>query len=466
MSVHAPTRPYRLHFVGVGGAGMSGVAEILLAEGYVVTGSDIAESAVVDRLRAAGATIAIGHAAENVGDVDGIVVTSAVKADNPEVAEARRRRIPVMHRSEMLAELMRGKSAVAVGGSHGKTTTTSMAAVVLTETGFAPTVVIGGALARFGTGAIKGAGDCLVAEADESDGSFLRLPAVIGVVTNIDAEHLDHYGSFEEVKNAFVAFVNRLPFYGAGIVCVDDPVAAALLDRFDKPLVTYGVDKQADVAAVDIAYVDFTSSFTVVVDGATVGRVTLAMPGIHNVRNALAAIAVGVRLGADPANAVAALEGFTGVGRRLETKGEAAGVTVLDDYGHHPTEIVATLRGLKRGFPNRRLVVAFQPHRYSRTRDQAEAFRAAFGDADELMMTDVYAAGDAPIAGIDGAFLADGTVCADGKPAVYVADKNDLPARLAAVVRPGDIVLTLGAGDITAVGPRLLASLVEPEGEE
>lgn len=448
----------KLHFVGIGGVGMSGIAEILINMGYTVTGSDIAESESVRHLRKLGAIVHIGHRSENLGDAQVVVISTAVKADNPEVVEARAQLVPVIHRSEMLAELMRLKSAIAVAGAHGKTTTTSMTAVTLTRGGFDPTIIIGGRVDRFGSGAKLGQGDFLVAEADESDGSFLKLYPTIAVVTNIDAEHMDHYGTFDAVKDAFVEFVNKTPFYGASIVCLDDPAVQEIIPRITKRIVTYGINSTADLTAREIRFAKFNTTFTVVARGDEIGKVTIAMPGIHNVYNALAAMAVGLELGISPDDAVSSLDGFAGVQRRCQVKGEVGGVMALDDYGHHPTEIRATLRAIKEGFPERRLLVVFQPHRYSRTQDQMEEFHKSFYDADELVVTEIYAAGETPIEGVRGDLVASGAARHGKRGVKFIADLADVTDHLLAVAKEGDIVLTLGAGSVTHLGEKFLTA--------
>ncbi|MBI4665888.1 MAG: UDP-N-acetylmuramate--L-alanine ligase [Nitrospinae bacterium] len=448
-----------LHFVGIGGAGMSGIAEILLNMGYAVTGSDVAESDTVKVLRSMGARVAVGHGAQNVGEADVVVVSSAIRSDNPEIVEARSRLIPVIPRAEMLAELMRMKHSVAVAGAHGKTTTTSMTAVTLTKGGYDPTIIIGGKVDRFGSGAKLGQGEFLVAEADESDGSFLKLYPTIAIVTNIDAEHLDHYGSFDNVKRAFVEFINKTPFYGVSVLCLDDPAIQEIIPHVTKRFRTYGIKSTADLTAREIKYDKFNSTFTVALEGHEVGRVGISMPGVHNVYNALAAMSVGMELGMEPAGAVASLTGFAGVQRRCQVKGEARGIMMIDDYGHHPNEIRATLRAIKEGFADRRLVVVFQPHRYSRTRDQMEEFHTSFYDADELIVMEIYAAGEAPIEGVRGEILAEG-VAAHGKKGVKFAASLDAALKIALeTAREGDIVLTLGAGNVTQLGGRILSAL-------
>jgi len=457
-------RTKKLHFVGIGGSGMSGIAEILLNMGYSVSGSDMADSEVTRHLEKLGATIAFGHDAKNVGDAEVVVISSAIKPQNPEVVEAKSRFIPVIPRAEMLAELMRMKHAIAIAGAHGKTTTTSMIAVTLTKGGIDPTIIIGGRVDRFGSGAKLGKGDFLVAEADESDGSFLKLYPTIAVVTNIDAEHLDHYGSFENLKNAFVEFINKTPFYGASILCLDDQHIQEMIPKVEKRLLTFGINSTADVTARDIKFSQLTSSFTVAFKGEEVGRVTINMPGIHNVCNALAAMAVGFELDMKVEDIISSLDGFAGIDRRCQVIGEVNGVLIVDDYGHHPNEILATLRSIKEGFGNRRLIVAFQPHRFSRTKDHLGEFHTAFYDADELIVTEIYAASEAPIEGITGELISKGALEHGVKGAQFIPDLDGVVESLCEMAKEDDIILTLGAGNISTVGKRVLAKLLNKAG--
>ncbi len=449
----------KLHFVGIGGSGMSGIAEILLNMGYMVTGSDMAQSEATKHLEGAGAQIVFEHRAGNVGDADVVVISSAIRPSNPEVLQAKAMMIPVIPRAEMLAELMRMKFAVAVAGSHGKTTTTSMIAVALTKGNLDPTIIIGGKVDRFGSGAVLGKSDFLVAEADESDGSFLNLYPSIAVVTNVDAEHLDYYGTFDNVKKAFTRFINKTPFYGVSALCLDDPAIQEIIPNLEKRIATYGIQSTADITARDIAFKNLESSFTVSAQGKELGRVTINMPGIHNVYNALAAILVGLELEMKPDDVLASLDGFAGVQRRLEVKGESGGVMVIDDYGHHPVEIKAALRAIKEGFGTRRLVVAFQPHRYTRTRDHLEEFHKSFYDADELIVTEIFAAGEEPIKGISGELIAKGAAAHGKKGIRFLPTLDGVVDELADMAREGDIVVTLGAGNIVTVGSRLLEKL-------
>jgi UDP-N-acetylmuramate--alanine ligase len=456
-------RTRRIHFVGVGGSGMSGIAELLANLGYAVSGSDARRSAVTDRLATLGVRMSVGHAATAVGESDVVVTSSAVGRDNPEVVEARARHIPVIPRAEMLAELMRLRTGIAIAGAHGKTTTTSMVALMLERAGWDPTAVIGGRLSAFGSNARLGRGEYMVAEADESDRSFLLLAPTIAVVTNIDREHMDTYGSFERVVEAFADFAGRVPFYGAVVACLDDPPVAALLPRLARRIITYGFSEGADVRGVD-PVTDGTSGrcdvrFHVrgVPDGSGTSGLALSVPGRHNLQNALAAVAVGLELGLPVQQAVAALGEFRGAERRYEVRGRAQGVTVVDDYGHHPTEIAAVLHAARDGHPSR-LVAVFQPHRFSRTRDLIEAFGPALALADVVVLTDIYAAGEAPIPGASLDDLA--AAVRRSVPGLQVVRSlDDLPATVAGLSRPGDLVITLGAGSIGAVGDRILAAI-------
>ena len=448
-----------IHFVGIGGIGMSGIAEVLLTLGYAVSGTDLKESDTTRRLTSLGAHVLYGHRAEHLGKCDVVVISSAVSAANPEVVAARERGVPVIPRAEMLAELMRLKYGIAVAGSHGKTTTTSLVATILRHAGLDPTAVIGGKLPSLGSNARLGKGEILVAEADESDGSFMKLAPAIAVVTNIDAEHLDHYGTLDQLKRTFVDFINKVPFYGLGVLCIDHPNVQSLLPFVDKRFVTYGLAPLATVRAVDLEHDALESSFTVVVRGKELGRLTLPMPGKHNVLNALAAVAVADFLGVDFGKVREALGSFQGVGRRFSVKGEHEGVMVIDDYGHHPAEVRATLDGARAGYRDRRIVAAFQPHRYTRTRDLLSEFARAFNEADLVFVCDVYAAGEELIVGATSDRLVE-EMRASGHPRVrHVPRRADLAAALAAEVSPGDIVITLGAGDITHTGEELLQRL-------
>lgn len=441
----------RIHLVGIGGSGMSGIAEVLLTLGYRVSGSDLVSSAVTARLKRLGARIHRGHRAGNAADAEVVVVSAAVRSDNAEVVEARRRKIPVIPRAEMLAELMRMKYGVAVAGAHGKTSTTAMIAEVLTGGGLDPTVVIGGRVKSLRSGAKLGKGEVMVAEADESDGSFLKMKPTIAVVTNIDREHLDHYRDLAEIQDTFVQFLSRVPFYGAAVVCLDEPNVREILPRVDRRLVTYGFSSQADIVAAETRFQGFGASFSALHRGETLGTVRLGVPGRHTVANALAAIAVGLELDVPFESMRRSLGRFRGVDRRFQWKGEAFGARVVDDYGHHPTEIQATLAAAREGFGSRTIVV-FQPHRYSRTRLLLEAFGRSFFLADHVLVLPVYAAGETPVPGVDGESVADALV-RHGHPSVeFVPRLSDVPKRLRRIVRPGDLVITLGAGDVWKAG--------------
>ena len=446
-----------LHFVGIGGSGMCGIAEVLINMGYTVTGSDLVVNPATRRLRQLGAQIHRGHRPDNLRQADAVVISSAVGEDNPEVIEARRLKIPVIPRAEMLAELMRLKHGVAVAGAHGKTTTTAMLAEVLTRGGLDPTIVIGGRVGSLKTGAKLGNGDIMVAEADESDGSFLKMKPTIAVVTNIDREHLDFYGDLDEIRAAFGSFLSRVPFYGAAVVCVDDPNVRSLLPSLDRKVLGYGLGDEADLRASDLRVSGFASTFVVHWGGECLGQVRLQVPGRHLVCNSLAAIAVGLELDL-PFDVISdALGRFRGVERRMQRRGEACGAVVLDDYGHHPTEITATLAAVREGFGTRTIVV-FQPHRYSRTRFLLDEFGAAFGDADHVIVTDIYSAGETSTEGLDGSTVLR-AIQAHGHPSVvYEPDLGAIPALLRREIRPGDIVLTLGAGDVWKVGEELIRS--------
>ena len=453
----------RVHFVGVGGSGMSGIAELLANLGYEVSGSDLKASDVTRRL-ATGFRVTMheGHEARNVGDADVVVVSSAVRPSNPEVVEARRRGIPVIPRAEMLAELMRMRFSIAVAGAHGKTTTTSMIAFVLERCGLDPDAVIGGKLKAFGSGARLGSGEYMVAEADESDRSFLMLWPSIAVMTNVDHEHMESYRSFAELQQAFADFANKVPFYGSVVACADDPHLAAVLPRVTRKLVTYGFDAGAHVRGTDVQVGASGARCTVEVQrGPHAGRLgvlELAVPGRHNLQNALAAVTTSLEIGLRFDQAAAALEEFEGAERRFERHGEVDGVVVIDDYAHHPTEIAAMLSAARASIA-RRLIVAFQPHRYTRTQHLMEAFGPSFRDADEIVLTDVYAAGEERIPGVTVEALADAIRHGSGRPVRVVPHLDDLVSALVSLARPGDAVITLGAGSIGTVPERLVDAL-------
>jgi UDP-N-acetylmuramate--alanine ligase len=453
----------RVHFVGIGGAGMSGIAEVLVTQGYRISGSDLAANAVTARLKRLGVAISFGHSAENIAGADAVVVSTAVADDNPEIAAARERGIPIVPRALMLAELMRLKQGIAVAGAHGKTTTTSLIASVLAEGGLDPTFVIGGRLLSADANARLGKGDFLVAEADESDASFLYLTPAMAVITNIDADHMEAYGhDFERLKRAFVDFAQRLPFYGVAVLCIDDPHLREILPAITKPRVTYGLSEDAAIRGIDVANESGRMRFVARAAGVPDLPVELNLAGVHNVLNALAAIAIGREAGvADPAIAKALAE-FRGVGRRFQRHGEIAvdgggTYTLIDDYGHHPTEMAATIAAVRGSFPGRRLVLAFQPHRYTRTRDLFEDFVQVLSTVDALVLMDVYPAGEPPIVAADGRALARAVRVAGKVEPVFVEGPAELPDALKALVRDGDVVVTMGAGSI-GKAPGMLAA--------
>jgi UDP-N-acetylmuramate--alanine ligase len=447
----------KIHFVGIGGIGMSGIAEVLLNLGYQVSGSDLKASEVTDHLKELGAKVVEGHRAENVGQVEVVVTSSAVHDDNPEVRAAKDRKIPVIRRAEMLAELMRMKYGIGVAGTHGKTTTTSLIGQVLTKGGFDPTLVIGGKVKTFGSNAKLGAGQYLVAEADEFDRSFLRLSPTIAVITTIEAEHLDCYKDLDEIKNAFVEFANKVPFYGAIVACLDEKGVQAILPRLEKRCITYGFSPQAELKARDVKFNGMETSFTVFNGRGVYGTIRLRIPGMHNVKNALAAVAVGLDLEIPFSQIAEALYEFNGVYRRFEIKGEKDGVLVIDDYGHHPTEIEATLKAAKDAF-GRRVIAVFQPHLYSRTRDFYREFGSGFHQADVLVVTDVYPAREQPIEGVSGRLVADAARELGHRQVHYIADKKKIAGELKEISKSGDIIITLGAGDIYKIGEEFLKS--------
>ncbi|HEY1400253.1 MAG TPA: UDP-N-acetylmuramate--L-alanine ligase [Terriglobales bacterium] len=454
----------RIHFVGIGGIGMSGIAEVLLNLGYKISGSDLKSSSVTQRLASLGATIHDGHAASNVAGADVVVVSSAVSMDNPEVAEARRLHVPVIPRAEMLAELMRLKYGIAIAGMHGKTTTTSMVAAVLAAGGLDPTVVVGGRVDAMGSNARLGKSQYLVAEADESDRSFLKLSPILSVVTNIDREHMDCYRDMRDVRRTFLEFMERVPFYGMVVGCNDDPILERLLPRVHRRVLTYGTAHGSDfliritgTGALQSNRVPL-SRFRVAYKGKGLGEFTLHVPGIHNVLNATAAIAVGTALDVPPDDIRSALDNFRGVDRRFQLRGEAAGVSVIDDYGHHPTEIRATLAAARQcGF--QRVHVIFQPHRYTRTRDLMDDFTTAFADADSVFVLDIYAASEKPIEGVTAEILARQIAARGNRDAVHIPSFVDASAAVAALAQPGDMILTLGAGNVSQLGPIILERL-------
>lgn len=448
----------RIHFVGIGGIGMSGIAELLLNLGYGVSGSDLAESETTRRLAALGARVHRGHSAQNIGDADVVVYSSAVRPDNPEIIGARERGIPVIRRAEMLAELMRLKYGIAVAGAHGKTTTTSMIATVLAHAGLDPTAVVGGKLQGLGGGAKLGQGDYLVAEADESDGSFLRLSPAVAVVTNIDKEHLDHYRDLAHIQETFLEFINRIPFYGVAVLCLDDPYIPSLLPRIEKRVITYGLNPQADIQASDIRNCGTSCIFSVSLHRSKLGDLFLPLPGLHNVLNALAAAGVALELEVPFPRIQEALKGFAGVQRRFQVKATIDEITVVDDYGHHPSEIRATLKAAKSSW-GKRLLVIFQPHRYSRTLHLYEDFLTAFHEADTLFVMDIYGAGEDPIPEVSGQALCRSIRQAGHRDVHYVSSRGELVEEVMRKLVPGDVVLTLGAGDVWKVGEQLIERL-------
>jgi UDP-N-acetylmuramate--alanine ligase len=455
-----------IHFVGIGGSGMSGIAEVLLNLGYTVSGSDIGSNAATQRLAQLGAKVALGHAAEHIQNADAIVTSTAVKGDNPEVIAARARHIPIVPRAIMLAELMRLKQGIAIAGTHGKTTTTSLVASVLAEGGLDPTFVIGGRLTSAGANAKLGAGDFIVAEADESDASFLNLSPCIEVITNIDADHMETYDhSFAKLKQAFVEFTQRLPFYGVAMLCIDDPNVREIMPFISKPILTYGFHQDAQVRAIDARAVDSHMEFTVLQEGYAPLLVHLNQPGMHNVQNACAAIAIAREIGVADKATQKALKEFHGVGRRFTRHGEiklpdvngksGGSFTLVDDYGHHPVETAATLAAARGAYPERRLVLAFQPHRYTRTRDLFEDFVKVLSSADALVLAEVYAAGEQPIVAADGRALAHALRVLGKVEPIFVENIADMPATIMSMAKDGDVVITMGAGSISGVPGKL-----------
>ncbi len=448
-----------MHFIGIGGIGMSGIAEILINLGYEVSGSDLRESEQTSRLQQMGATIYIGHYSSNIHDYHVVVTSSAIKPNNPEIVEAVNRKIPIIHRSEMLAEIVRLKHGIGVAGTHGKTTTSSMLAYVLFHGGFNPTSVIGGKVLNFGSNAQVGEGEYIVFEADESDGSFLKLLPTIGIVTNIDADHLDHYKYFEGLKEAFLTYMNNIPFYGYSVVCIDDHSIQELLPRVERPYVTYGLSAAADFRAQNLKIVDGRTVYTCYFKEERLGDISLSLLGEHNVVNSLSVVAVALELEIPFPVIAEGIAEFKGVGRRLEHIGEINGITVIDDYGHHPTEVRATLEALKN--LDRRLVVIFQPHRYSRTKMLCDEFGQAFPMADVLMITEIYAAGEEPIEGVNAEMIRTAITRHEEKDVDIITSFDDIPERVLSVAREGDIILTLGAGDIYKAGPMIFEKLME-----
>ncbi|MDZ4699123.1 MAG: UDP-N-acetylmuramate--L-alanine ligase [Rhodothermales bacterium] len=450
----------RVHMVGIGGIGMSSIAEVLINRGYAVTGSDMKKSDITDHLETLGATIFEGHAAGQAEGADVVVYSSAVRpADNPETQEADRLRIPLISRAVMLGELMRMKFGIGIAGTHGKTTTTTMTGLVVAEAGFDPTIIVGGKVASFGSNAVAGEGDIIVIEADEYDRTFLRLTPSLAVVTNIDTDHLDIYEDLADIQNAFVTFTNSVPFFGAAILCLDDPKVQEIVGRIDRRIVTYGTARQAHIRAEAIRQQGLENQFDVYRGKERLGAIVIKAPGLHNVQNALAAIAVGLELDIPFDKIASGLAHFTGVQRRFQLLGEAAGILVVDDYAHHPTEVRATLRAASAGWPDRRIVAVFQPHLYSRTRDCMDDFARAFFDADVLVLTEIYGAREAPIPGIDGRIVADLAAAYGHRDVYFEPNIEALPALLRGIIRAGDVVITMGAGNIWRYGRRLFEEL-------
>jgi UDP-N-acetylmuramate--alanine ligase len=451
-------RVRNIHMIGIGGAGMSGIAEILINSGFSITGSDMRATPVTERLASLGARIFIGHDAANVRDCDVVVYSSAVREENPEIVAARERKIPVIKRPEMLAELMRMKYGICIAGTHGKTTTASMTGLVLSAGGIDPTVIVGGKVSEYGGGAKLGQSHYLVLEADEYDRTFLNLTPVIAVVTTIELEHLDCYRDLDDIRGAFTQFVNKVPFFGSAILCIDDREVQSIIPGVERRIITYGFSRQADVRAENPVFEGASSRFDAIVDGVALGPVALKVPGRHNIRNALAAIAAAREMGIPFETSARALGEFRTVERRFEIKGEAGEIIVVDDYAHHPTEIEASLDGARSGF-DRRIVAVFQPHLFSRTRDFHEEFGRAFMNADVLVVTDVYPARETPIEGITGKLVADDALAAGHRNVRYIERREDIAKALLDIVRPNDLVVTFGAGDINRVGTELLGML-------
>jgi UDP-N-acetylmuramate--alanine ligase len=449
-----------IHFVGIGGIGMSGIAELLINLGYEVSGSDLKDSPMTRRLAALSGLVFKGHKGEHVEGADVVVYSSAVASDNPEIQEAKKRSIPVIPRAEMLAELMRLKYGVAIAGAHGKTTTTSMVASILTCGHLDPTVVIGGRLDIWGGSNAKlGQGDILVAEADESDGSFLALSPAIAVVTNIDHEHMDHYGDMETIRETFINFINNIPFYGTAILCIDNEEIQGIIPRLKKRYLTYGMTSQADLKGRDLEKEKLGVSFEALYHNNSLGRIVVGIPGEHNMLNALAATAVGLELDLDIGVIKEGLKNLGGLARRFQRKGEKRDILVLDDYGHHPTEITATLKTAKECWPERRVIVVFQPHRYTRTEALFDRFVISFNEADVLIVTPIFSAGETAIDGVTGEWLSRGVKEHGHKDVIFSPTQEDALSTLLSILRPGDLVITLGAGDIHRLGPRLLDKL-------
>ncbi|NQT23732.1 UDP-N-acetylmuramate--L-alanine ligase [candidate division KSB1 bacterium] len=458
-------RTRRIHFVGIGGIGMSGIAEVLLNLGFQVTGSDQTLTPVTDRLSSIGAVITEGHGSDQVQHADVIVISSAIQSNNPEVQEANLQKIPVIRRAEMLGELMRMKQGVAIAGTHGKTTTSSIAGLILQDGGYDPTLIIGGKLRNLDTNAKLGAGDYMVVEADEYDRSFLKLTPTIAAITNIETEHLDCYKDLDEIKDAFVSFANKVPFHGAVILCLDETSLQSIMPRIGRRILTYGLNPQAEVRAVNPIFKETISVYTAVCKGQELGQITLHLPGIHNVKNSLAALAVGLELEIPFKIIQKSIAKFTGVHRRFEIKAEIQDRLIVDDYAHHPTEIRATLKGARDGW-KRRVVAVFQPHLYSRTRDFYQDFGQSFFDADILIVTDIYPAREKPIPDVTGELVSNAARDLGHKHVYYIEDKNDVPKVLENLSNPGDMIITLGAGDIWKMGESFIQNLQKETGEK
>ncbi|MEE8480997.1 MAG: UDP-N-acetylmuramate--L-alanine ligase [Desulfobacterales bacterium] len=452
-------KKYHIHFVGIGGIGMSGIAELLLNLGYEVSGSDTAPSDITKHLKSLGGTIFKGHSAKNIKDADVVVTSSAINSENSEVVTAREASIPVIPRAEMLAELMRLKYSIAIAGSHGKTSTTSIVASILDKGDLDPTVVIGGKLKSISSNAILGQGDFIVAEADESDGSFLKISPTIAVVTNIDREHLDFYKDLDAIKKVFLSFINKIPFYGLAILCLDNEPIQDLIPKITKRYTTYGISSQADLQARNVVIEGLKTRFCLYHQGEKLGEVVLNLPGIHNIYNAMASIAVGIEIGIPFDIIKHALEALQGVQRRLEIKGETKGITIVDDYGHHPTEIKTTLYAVKECWPDRRIVVVFQPHRYTRTKALFDDFTRTFYQSELLLVLPIYSAGEKEIKGIDSIALYEGIKMHGHKEVVYVEGFKKAVSYLKEILKEGDVLITMGAGDVWKIGETILSKL-------
>ncbi|MBR2211356.1 MAG: UDP-N-acetylmuramate--L-alanine ligase [Fibrobacter sp.] len=460
MQINDCKRVRRLHMVGIGGAGMSGIAEVLHENGFVVTGSDMGEGSVIDYLKHLGIRVDSKHEAKNVEDADLVIYSSAIPYDNPELVEARARRIPVIRRAEMLGELMRMKYTLAIAGTHGKTTTTSIVGEIWEEAGLDPTIIVGGVVKGKGSGAKVGKGDYLIAESDEFDRSFLSMMPSSAIVTNIDADHLDTYENIDEIKEAFVQFVNKIPFYGQAILCIDDPNVQQIYSKVRKPVITYGFSRQAKYHIDNLRFEKGFPHFEIFNDGVSLGEFQLQIPGRHNVLNATAAVALAMEEGIDVEVARRAVAAFEGVQRRFELIGEKNDILVFDDYAHHPTEATATLQGFRDAFPERRVIVAFQPHLFSRTRDQHDAFGSAFANCDVLLCTDIYPARERPIEGVTGALVSDSALAFGHRNARFVGDQQNLLPILKEELRPGDVVVLMGAGNIWKLGQKILEECI------